>query len=233
MNDDELVCGGSPPESEDGGGGGAGQDNDKVNDEDMDALLPEDLSNDPLQVLLAVQHCQGQLLDDARSDLAEIRAVLGELREQAEKIGNDHRSLLLAHEELNRLGELHWQEHVIQPIANQVTAAVDIVLAYQSAKRRRGEKPTGADATLRAVTSTLEDLLNAWGIEIFLPSPGDILDSSTMRAIKVVTTDDLSRDNCIRNSIQTGIRPGPRVLRPASVVLWRYESSSQPQGHSN
>jgi molecular chaperone GrpE (heat shock protein) len=144
-------------------------------------------------------------------------------------VANDHSLLATTHEQMNRLGELHWEDRVIGPMVNQLFPIVDLVIGYRAASREKAE-----NSPLKAVLSMLQDFFGTYGIEPYWPRGETKFDASLMKVVKVVPTSEEKLHNQVQVCLQAGFRRGRRVLRPSSVALWRYEAKpDQPQEHCN
>jgi molecular chaperone GrpE (heat shock protein) len=128
-----------------------------------------------------------------------------------------------------RLGEVHYTEHVIEPMVRELLPAFDMALTFRAAHCQKDSSITSA---FRAIQSSRQSFLATYGIEHFLVPTGAKFDPATMKAVKVVPTDNEPMHNHVQGCLQAGFKGGRRVLRPSSVVLWRYEKPHQPQDHS-
>ena len=214
-----------------------GQDLDSTADnaagEDLNCLITEEPVSDRVEELFARLKAQDRRLDELLMQTERATKSLEQVKVLVETLANEHAALVSANEQLDRLSALHWEERVIEPLASQIFPVFDLALGYRAASRRKPEKSHEIDSALKAVQNMLQEFLGTYGIEFFLPRKGAKFDSSSMKAMKVTCTRDQSMNNRVQGCLQAGFRRGRRVLRPASVVLWRCEKPDQPHDDSN
>lgn len=77
-----------------------------------------------------------------------------------------------------------------------------------------------------AIADRIERLIVARNGTLITPRPNDAFDSLTMEAADVAKTDDPDSDRTIESLVQTGLTVSGRSVRPASVVVRRYQPSA-------
>ena len=115
------------------------------------------------------------------------------------------------------MGERHYQEHVIEPLAHQLFPMFDIL------KQARAKCPDSGPRHqyLTALASLVDELLGRYGIESYESPDGTPYDAKTMRATHTSETYDSHCHDTTAKTLQTGFRRGSRILRYQSVVIYR------------
>jgi molecular chaperone GrpE (heat shock protein) len=204
---------GSPkPEEKQGVAGGAGED-------ELVYLDPQGMIERRLDDL-------GDGLDALVKEMVEVKKAQAEARDSIKTLADDHKALILANEQMGRLGELHYNEHVIEPMVRELLPAFDMALTFRAA---HSDKDSSVTSAFRAIQSSLQSFLATYSIEHFLVPAGAKFDPATMKAVRIVPTDKEQMHSHVQGCLQAGFKGGRRVLRPSSVVLWRYEKPHQPQ----
>ena len=210
--------GNSKPEEKQGNGEGSG-------DDELVYLDPQGMVERRLDDL---SEGQSGLLDGLNAlvkEVTDLKKAQEETRNSVKTLADDHKALILANEQMGRLGEVHYNEHVIEPMVREVLPAFDMALTFRAAHR----EDSSVTSAFRAIQSSLQNFLATYGIEHFLVPTGAKFDPATMKAVKMVPTDNEQAHNHVQGCLQAGFKWGRRVLRPSSVVLYRRETPCQPQ----
>ena len=183
-----------------------------------------------MQQLLAGQRAQEERLERVLQQLEASDKSLGELKRTVEALAGEHKALALANEQANRLGELHWQQHVIQPMAGQLFPVFDLVVGFRAANRGRDN---ASETSFKAIQSMLQEFFSTYGIEYFVPKARAKFDPALMKVVKMVPTCDSRLQNRVQRCMQVGFKRGQgAAIRPASVALWRYQPPDRPRANS-
>ena len=200
----------------------------RPDDEDISGLLQEDPLGSGAEELLAGQGRQMEALEGMNVRVESLQEQLCQVNRSLEALTGEHRALTLANEQVNRQGELHWEEHIVQPLVTQLFPLVDLVLGFRAAERARAGGKNERDSAFKAIQTMLDDFLATYGIECFVPRVREVFDPVSMKAVKVMATDVKALHNHVQGTVQAGFRRGRTVLKPASVVLLRQEKPGQP-----
>ena len=196
----------------------------------VDATHPEHESDDEysepegLDALLLDNPDMEQLLEGQKvlqSQLTEMRAEMTGLRKDLTQLMEIRQTLEVANQEFNRLGDLHWQQHIVEPMVRQLFPIFDLAIGLRSAQRSEGGRDLEA---MKAVQSMLQEFLGTHGIELIRPVRGKPFDPAAMQAIRVIPTTDRQQDKCVLACLQAGFRWSQgAAIRPASVQVSRWQ----------
>lgn len=202
-------------------------------DMDLCVLLPEDPSLAHAEEILTRQEAQGKELTGLRQDVVAIQNGMTQLAKAIQSSAQHTKSLALANEEINRLGELHWNKHIVEPMVCHIFPMVDLISGYRAVAGQDAAKPDSQP--LQAIKTMLTQYLAVYGIECYLPAHGARFNPRFMNATKVASTSEQKQHNRVRACLQMGFKWGQgAAIRPASVQLWRYQQPShRPQQNSN
>lgn len=85
-------------------------------------------------------------------------------------------------------------------------------------------EPTKLLKSISSYAADLEDILTKYGVEA-LVSEECIFNPQVQTALKVIDTDELSRDKNVRESIKKGYTWEGKLLRKESVSVYKYKST--------
>ena len=102
-------------------------------DEDLSSLLPEDPFAASLDQIASGQKTQYEVIGTLRSECQVIRERVDEVHRMVGDIANERETLRLANKELERLGDLHWQQRIVESMVSQLIPGYDLVLGFRAA----------------------------------------------------------------------------------------------------
>jgi molecular chaperone GrpE (heat shock protein) len=194
-------------------------------------------------------HAMSELLDDKlapfRTQLTKIEAgqqqinySLERIAERQEQLTEESKLLESASRRNQLLANEHYENHVIQPMVRSLIPTLDYVEDARDGIPGRGED---GDERIQELTEgvliQLGQFLSAYGVEPIQHRAGAKFDPTEMKSVKTVTTHDKRLDKYVAKSLQAGFRgPQQRLLRPESVVLYKYcepsmKSNKQRRNH--
>jgi molecular chaperone GrpE (heat shock protein) len=113
---------------------------------------------------------------------------------------------------------------------------IDLILLYDSLQQARSwvssaaEIPKAAfEDRLGVLETELLEILARRDVQV-LEESGTKLDRQRHRVVKTVATANMEEDNRIREVIRAGFAAGARVLRPADVVIGKYDATLKREG---
>jgi len=113
---------------------------------------------------------------------------------------------------------------------------IDLILLYDSLQQARRWVSSSAQLSKEAFEDRL-GVLEAELLEILLrrdvqrlEETGTKLDRQRHRAVKTMATANPEEDNQVRELIRAGFAAGERVLRPADVVICKYDAVLKEEG---
>ena len=127
--------------------------------------------------------------------------------------------------ETNRLlGSQFYDERVVMPMARSLFPVMDLIMTATEKLNADSPRYQLALQYVSALQTQLEQFLSDYGIESFI-NEDENLDPKTMKPMKVVLTNDHNCEGLVEETLQCGFRMEERVLRLASVSLYKYESA--------
>ena len=196
-------------------------------DDDLSSLVRKEVRSELFTEILSRQEAQDERLGQILQRLQIVEEGQGEMKEQVVRLVRDHEALTMANDQINRLGEVHWEEHIVTPMVTQLFPVFDMVLEFRSAGGREGGGTDKvAESAFKAIQAMLQEFLRTYGVEYFLSQAGGKFNPAFMKAVKQVVTSDSSLDKRVQACLQAGFKRGGRVLRPSGVSIWRYEETT-------
>lgn len=113
------------------------------------------------------------------------------------------------------------------PLVRELIALADTSLRIARGWEKRdvaAAEPV-ADA-LRGVADDIRLILEHQGFEGYEPAPGDAFDRRHHRAKGSATTAEKGLDDHVAEVLRPGYRTGERTLRPAEVLVWRFDEAA-------
>jgi len=167
---------------------------------------------------------KGQLAQIASNQQQIIYYLQAVERQQTVLIQQNKLAENASHE--NRLlGDQHYQEHIIEPMARCLFSVFDIV---ENAKRSwhgiDNVTVLSAHEVIDAIAAGLSQFLSIYQVELIEHSPADRFDPQVMRPVKFLPTEKQKLHGCVERCLQVGFRfKQARLLRPESVALYKYQ----------
>lgn len=208
---------------------------DEVNPAAATETISSDSSEAPLAAALA--QCAGALDDDGqiqasadpaaeREKLASIDAKLGA---QSDLLQSSHNLLVDIGGKIAQMSD-EAVGRLMRPIF------IDLIMLYDSLQQTRtwirnsAQLPKeGFEDRIGVLEAELVEILLRRDVQI-LEESGTKLDRQRHRVVKAVATANLEEDNRIREVIRAGFAVGERVLRPADVVIGKYDAMLKGEG---
>lgn len=152
-----------------------------------------------------------EALRDAQQQARELAAVARRQTEIADELHAENRRL--------RDGEIR---EAVAPIVRGLARLSDEI-----AQIRGGSDPTTAD--LVHIDQRVTELLHDAGVTVLRPAPGDAFDVHVHTAAGSVPTEDPLEDGTVVGVRKPGlIRDDGRLVRPAEVLVYRFDTRSEP-----
>jgi len=181
--------------------------------------LPEIITDAPL-IQDAVPH-------DFQPQFDAVQAQLTQLLDEFQgKIKYDaHKDEIIdkLHQELQEYKQDIVKKHILSIVLDVVKVADDIRkwLAYFRSLEVSQRDPVKLFRYLEAIPSDLEDIFYWQGVKPYKNREGDF-DPARQRAIKKITTDDISKDKTIAKSLRPGYEWEGKVIRQEMVAVYVY-----------
>lgn len=171
--------------------------------------------------------------DNAASYEKEQNRIFGQITEQLNELQQCFNNKIAEDAHKNKLfDDMHrqlvsYQNGVIDKITE--TLVLDIIQLIDSAKRyyRLYEKkdPTednyiGLLKIVKGISEDLEDILYRQNIESYQVD-GEEVDVKRQKIIRIVETDDRSRDNLIAERVAEGYEKEGKVIRPERIKIYK------------
>ena len=172
-------------------------------------LMPKQLDTVSRE-LQEIKDQQRELLEELKSNRHDLARLSGSFQELS--VRDD--TLTHASRQCELLSEEHYQQHVIEPLARGLIAALDILRDANDSSPSESAYPL-----VEGLRAQLESLLGQFGIEPIDVRIGAPFDPRLMKPLARVPALDASEQNTIREVRQVGFCRGDRVIRPASVVI--------------
>ncbi len=100
------------------------------------------------------------------------------------------------------------------PALDSLDLAIETVRKQDSAERSVGSILEGLDGTRRAFVHALE----RFGVVLICPDQGERFDPNLHEAVAARDETDVA-SGAVSEVVQSGFRMGPRLLRPARVII--------------
>jgi molecular chaperone GrpE (heat shock protein) len=175
---------------------------------------------------------QNQVVDLIPPTLAKLTQALGEEQSALrllEKAGEKEAGLL----------DKHYEEHLIEPLVRGLIPLYDMI--DESCSRFQEARETTSDAVvslLDGLRIAFEQFLLIYSVELFRSPASSRLNRQTMQTIQTQPTAEKALDQTVARVLRAGVRRAGRLLRPQSIVLYRYEqvlngsaTSPKPEGN--
>ena len=190
------------------------------------------------------------------SDFSEASAVAA-LAEPAPAMGDDALPRVTSEQQLAAIGAglaeqsdlLKSSHNLLVDIAGKIgqmsddavgratrPVFIDLILLYDSLQQMR----TWVNSSVELPKGAFQDRLSGLETELLeillrrdvqkLEETGTKLDRQRHRAVKTVATANPEEDNQIREVIRAGFVAGERVLRPADVVIGKFDTKLKEEG---
>lgn len=105
-------------------------------------------------------------------------------------------------------------------VALGIVQALDSLEAAMKSYAGSPETLSGLSAVMRQA----EEALKECGITRYLPKEGDAFDPHLHEPVQTLATEVEKDDNTISEALQSGYRTAERTIRPARVVVFRFEA---------
>ncbi len=187
------------------------------------------------QMLEQVQQSLGELagqiaqIEQAQAlhgrTLQRSEGAIQKLTEAIEAFYQKQDCLEQASERFSLLSQQHYDSHVIEPLVRCVFPLVDMLSEAASADNGDGD-------LFKAFIADLHELLATYGVEPIQAATGSIFDPKTMQPVEFAPTCNRKDDKLVESMVRQGFRRGDRILRPAMVVIYRFDGSKQTSSNS-
>lgn len=164
-------------------------------------------------------------LDDIRNGIGAVEANVDRATTAIQAMYERLECLNAANEQRSRLTERFFEETVLEPLVRRVFQLIDL-LGGADAENTDGEAGASGADVLAATRAELLSLLSGYGVEPVYEEPGCRMDAKLMCPVRTKYTADPRLDLTVAESLRVGFRRGDRVLRPQSVVVFRWAPSS-------
>lgn len=199
-------------------------DDDMVADPPQAKEQPETLTDAPI--------IQDTVPHDFQQRFNAIQAQLTQLQDDfTGKIKYDaHKDLIIdkLHQELQEYKQDIVKKHILSIVLDVVKVADDIRkwLTYFRSLEVSQRDPVKLFRYLEAIPSDLEDIFYWQGVKPYTNREGDF-DPARQRAIKKITTDDISKDKTIAKSLRPGYEWEGKVIRQEMVAVYVYTDENK------
>ena len=137
-----------------------------------------------------------------------------------ELLSSMQQSLELLAAEQTRLGELHYQEHIIVPLVQRLAMVYDVAMDTCRAMQLNAPGADSPCGAMLAIAPMILELLACYGVRPLNASPGQDFDSGTMSVQNASPHDRAEGNWQIAESIRVGFAfSSNRVLRPQIVTV--------------
>ena len=171
-----------------------------------------DEQNKRIVQLEKAQIRQGQTLQESEGSIQKLTQGIEAFYQRQQCVEQ-------ASERLSLLSQQHYDRHVIEPLTRRVFPLMDMLSeASQNSEEQHSD-------ILEAVQADLHELLAGYGVEPISVSAGGAFDAKTMQPVQLIPTHRKTEDKAIQSMIRPGFRCDKRILRPAMVVMYRFEGS--------
>ncbi|HEX4019928.1 MAG TPA: nucleotide exchange factor GrpE [Acidobacteriaceae bacterium] len=202
---------------------------DEVNRDTATEAVISDSSEPPSVAALAEP--AGALRDDAQPRVTgeQLASIGATLTAQSDLLKSSHNLLV---DLAGKIGQMSDEavERATRPIF------IDLILLFDSLQQTR----TWVSSSTRQSNEAFENRLSVLEAELLeillrrdvqkLEETGTKLDRQRHRAVKTVATANPEEDNQIREVIRAGFAVGERVLRPADVVIGKFDATLKGEG---
>jgi molecular chaperone GrpE len=173
----------------------------------------------------AAQTGDEQIPDDGNLDAIHTRlALLNSLVSESVRLGRDRERILdQLHQENQslRAGEL---ERAIAPVLRDLVRLRDDMAAVAARARRTADASSEPLAReMGGFCESVVDILFRQGCEPYAPAVGDRFDPREHRPSSVRESPVQEVDACIAEVVKPGFRHHSRILRPAHVIVNRFQ----------
>lgn len=204
---------------------------DEVNPATAVETVISDSSEAPPVAPLA--ECAGAMRDDAQSrltaDQQKLASMDANLAAQTDLLKSSHNLLVDIEGKIAKMSD-EAVGRAMRPVL------IDLILLYDSLQQARTWVSSSAQLPKEAFDDRL-GVLEAELLEILLrrdvqrlEETGTKLDRQRHRAVKTVAAANPEEDNRIREVVRAGFAAGERVLRPADVVISKYDAVLKEEG---
>jgi len=198
--------------------------------DDMDATSPQ--AEAPPEIMTDAAILQDAVPHDFQPQFDAIQAQLTQLLDEFKgKIKYDaHKDEIIdkLHQELQEYKQDIVKKHILSIVLDVVKVADDIRkwLAYFRSLEVSQRDPVKLFRYLEGIPSELEDIFYWQGVKPYTNREGDF-DPARQRAIKKITTDDISKDKTIAKSLRPGYEWEGKVIRQEMVAVYVYTDEKQ------
>jgi molecular chaperone GrpE (heat shock protein) len=204
---------------------------DEVNPETtIDAVISDSKAAPPVASLAELV---GGMGDDAQHgptvEHQQLASMGAELAAQSDLLKSSHNLLVDVAGKIGRMSD-EAVGRATRPVF------MDLILLYDSLQQAR----TWVSCSTHLSNETFEDRLSVLEAELLeillrrdvqkLEETGTKLDRQRHRAVRTVATTNPEEDNQIREVIRAGFAAGERVLRPADVVIGKFDTTLKGEG---
>ncbi len=174
------------------------------------------------QEILTGQNAMSKKLSFLIEQNESVARHAGHLEDAVTRISNEHKALIAAHSQIEKLSEQRWERTIVEPMVNQLLPALDIVLEMIAKKGSEKNENTRMDTALAAIQNMILEYLENYSIKVYAPRVKQQFNGTVMKAVRMVRTNDKECHNLVESSLQVGCKIRERVVRPASVAVWRF-----------
>jgi len=196
-------------------------------EESLDEVLGEDalnLESEPIEDDPAIDSVQRQF-DMIQAHLLELRKDFsGKLKYDAHK----DEIIDKLHQELQEYKQDIVKKHILSIVLDVVKVADDIRkwITYFRSLDVSQRDPVKLFRYLEAIPSDLEDIFYWQGVKPYSNKDGDF-DPARQRAIKKITTDDISKDKTVAKTLRPGYEWEGKVIRQEMVAVYVYKDEKE------
>lgn len=192
-----------------------------------DEIAPESLPSDEMPIIEDMPEIREPAPIDFQDHFDAIQAQIAQLQDEfAGKIKYDvHKDEIIdkLHQELQEYKQDIVKKHILSIVLDVVKVADDIRkwITYFKSLDVSQRDPVKLFRYLEAIPSDLEDIFYWQGVKPYSNQEG-IFDPARQRAMKKITTDDVSKDKAIAKSLRPGYEWEGKVIRQEMVAVYVY-----------
>ncbi len=123
-----------------------------------------------------------------------------------------------------KLLDRHYEERVVEPLVRGLIQLYDMINeAWEKFQEAPDSQTKGILSLLDTLKDTFEQFFFIYSVEIFRSPVGTPFDRQTMRTIRTEPTSNRDHNQTVARVLRSGAQRLGRVLRPQSIILYRYE----------
>jgi len=192
-----------------------------------DEMAPESLPSDEMPIIEDTPEPSESVPIDYQHHFNAIQAQIAQLQDEfSGKLKYDgHKDEIInkLHQELQEYKQDIVKKHILSIVLDVVKVADDIRkwITYFRSLDVSQRDPVKLFRYLEAIPSDLEDIFYWQGVKPFSNQEG-VFDPARQRAMKKITTNDISKDKTIAKSLRPGYDWEGKVIRQEMVAVYVY-----------